>query len=180
MAFEYETVLHFWFEEIEPLQWWKKDENFDAEIKDRFSQLHCAAIANELDSWRESSEGRLAEIIVIDQFSRNVFRDTPESFAFDGQALSLAQEAVRLKVPESLQDIQRQFLLMPYMHSESKRVHETAVFLFEKFAPANLDFELKHKVIIDRFGRYPHRNSILGRESTQEEIDFLKEPNSSF
>ncbi len=123
----------------------------------------------------------MAEIIVLDQFSRNIFRDKPEAFASDALALALAQEAIAAKADEQLKPIERSFLYMPFMHSESLAIHEVAVGLFENNGIAsNYDFEIKHKTIIERFGRYPHRNSILGRESTPEEIEFLTQPGSSF
>ena len=135
----------------------------------------------ELWTWRENAEGRLAEIIILDQFSRNLYRDQAAAFAQDAQALTLAQEAIRLGLDQQLAPEQRSFLYMPFMHSESKLIHEEALKLFEALGnPINLDFEHRHKVIIDRFGRYPHRNAILGRESTPEEIEFLKQPNSHF
>lgn len=139
------------------------------------------AAQGELFDWRDTPHGRLAEIIVLDQFSRNVWRSTPQAFAQDGIALALSQEAVRAGALAALQPDERAFLLMPYMHSESAVIHAEAEALLREHAPANnYDFELKHKAIIDRFGRYPHRNAILGRESTPEEIDFLKQPGSSF
>ena len=177
----FEDVINFWFDEIEPAQHWKKDLAFDQLITQRFGELHRQATLCELFEWRDSAHGRLAEIIVLDQFSRNMYRDTPLSFVYDAQALVLAQEAVALKVDEALSATERTFLYMPYMHSESLKVHEVAVGLFTKNGiQNNLDFEIKHKVIIERFGRYPHRNAILGRESTEEEIAFLNEPDSSF
>jgi uncharacterized protein (DUF924 family) len=123
----------------------------------------------------------LAEIIVLDQFSRNVYRDTPAAFAQDSLALALSQEAVQSGALNALTETERTFLLMPYMHSESRAIHVQAERLFKVHAPAtNYDFELKHKLIIDRFGRYPHRNAILGRASTPEELVFLEQPGSSF
>jgi uncharacterized protein (DUF924 family) len=174
-----EVVLDFWFTELDPKQWWVKDNALDELIKDRFLNLHKSAAACELYHWRSSSKGRLAEIIVLDQFSRNIFRDRPESFEQDQLALCLAQEAVRLEAGDELGESERAFLFMPYMHSESRLIHQIAVTLF-KDMPNSLDFELKHKKIIDRFGRYPHRNEILDRPSTAEELEFLKEPGSSF
>lgn len=176
-----DTVLKFWFEEIEPAQWWKKDEKFDATVRERFSELHHAAVRCELHDWRRAARGRLAEIIVLDQFSRNMFRGSPLSFAFDPIALALAQEAVSLGADRDLNQAERNFLYMPYMHSESLKIHDIAVDLFSANGSlGSLDFELRHKAIIERFGRYPHRNAILGRKSTREEIEFLKEPGSSF
>ena len=110
-----------------------------------------------------------------------MFRDKPESFAYDAMALTLAQVAIDKGFDKELSQIQRVFLYMPFMHSESQLIHEEAVKLFTALGiESNLEFEYKHKAIIDRFGRYPHRNAILGRQSTEEEIEFLKQPNSSF
>ncbi|MBL0029039.1 MAG: DUF924 domain-containing protein [Rhodanobacteraceae bacterium] len=174
-------VLDFWFREIDPAQWWRVDAAFDELIRSRFLDLHRQAAAGELFAWRATAQGRLAEIIVLDQFSRNLFRGTPGAFAQDGMALVLAQEAVAASAHESLIPVERGFLFLPYMHSESRRVHVEAERLYREFAlPGNHDFELKHQAIIDRFGRYPHRNAILGRASTVEEIEFLKQPGSSF
>lgn len=170
------TILDFWFNELTQEQWFKKDDAIDALIKQRFFDTYQQAAKGEFYSWRQTAEGRLAEIIILDQFPRNMFRGNAQSFATDPMALVLAQEAVAQNDNEKLQGAQKAFLLMPYMHSESKLIHQQAVKLFS--APGlehNLEFEHKHKDIIDRFGRYPHRNEILGRESTAEEIEFLKD-----
>lgn len=177
----YEDVLHFWFEEIEPALWWKKDEEFDQLITQRFSALHTSACRCELFAWRTTPKGRLAEIIVLDQFSRNMFRDSSLAFANDSLALALAQEAISTSADQQLTPVERSFLYLPFMHSESLVIHEQAVVLYEKNGIANnLDFEIKHKNIIERFGRYPHRNKVLRRESTAEEKEFLKLPGSGF
>ncbi|MDE3023671.1 MAG: DUF924 domain-containing protein [Pseudomonadota bacterium] len=176
-----EDVLSFWFDEVTPGQWWAKSEDFDRCIETRFGELFCSATRCELYKWRESVKGRLAEIIVLDQFSRNIHRDSPESFTHDPLALALAQMAVADKIDQELDPAHRAFLYMPYMHSESSRIHEVALILFSlPGLESNLDFELRHKEIIDRFGRYPHRNAILGRVSTTEETEFLKMSGSSF
>jgi len=175
------TILQFWFETLEPKQWFVKDLALDHTITSRFSTLHQAAAMGELYTWRDTAEGRLAEIIILDQFSRNMFRDTPLAFAYDEMALVLAQEAVRLQLDQTVPFEMRSFFYMPYMHSESAIIHEQAVLLFEQpGAEFNYAFELKHKAIIDQFGRYPHRNNILHRQSTKAEIEFLNQPNSSF
>lgn len=177
----YQQIIEFWFEEITPEQWWKKDEVFDALLIERFSEIHDSASRGELFEWRKHPEGRLAEIIILDQFSRNMFRDTPRAFATDPMSLALSQEAVSRGVDRELTPVQRSFLYMPYMHSESLQIHEVAVELFSTNGiQNNLDFELSHKRIIERFGRYPHRNDILGRASTAEEIEFMTQPGSSF
>lgn len=176
-----DDILKFWFKEISPKQWWVVDPAFDELLKSRFAGLLQQASACELFSWRTTSQGRLAEIIVLDQFSRNIYRNTPRAFAQDPLALALSQEAVAVGALQELEKIQCSFLLMPYMHSESRLIHIEAESLFKQYAPAdNHEFELKHKAIIDRFGRYPHRNRILGRVSTTEETEFLKQPGSAF
>ena len=177
----YEAIIDFWFKEIEPKYWWKKDSDFDRLIADRFLDVHKAAARCEHYIWRGNPLGRLAEIIVLDQFSRNIYRGDPLSFAYDPLALALAQEAVTAKAHQSLTPNQMAFLYMPFMHSESPAIHEIALELFkEPGLESNLDFEIRHKAIIDRFGRYPHRNEIVGRQSTEEEISFLIEAGSSF
>ncbi len=176
-----EVVLRFWFEELKPADWWRKDTALDAQIRARFGALHEAASQGECWTWRATAEGRLAEVLVLDQFSRNIHRETPRAFAQDGMALVLAQEAVAGGHDALLPPAQRVFFYMPYMHSESSRVHEAALGLFSHPETAfNLDFERRHKAIVDRFGRYPHRNAILRRSSTAEELAFLAEPGSSF
>jgi len=177
----FDAILNFWFQETKPEFWWKKDESFDDLIKFRFTDIHTLAVANQLSEWRRSAEGSLAEIIILDQFSRNMFRDTSQSFAYDETALKLSRQAIEKGFHKELNEIRRPFLYMPFMHSEAKEIHEEAVVLFnESGMEQNLAFELKHKAIIDRFGRYPHRNVILGRSSTPEEIEFLKGKDSSF
>lgn len=177
----YQTVLDFWYKEIEPAQWWQKSNEFDQLIKQRFGSLHSQAVLGELFEWRSSPQGSLAEVIVLDQFSRNIFRDKPRSFASDPQALALAQFAVEKGFDQQLTPSERSFLYMPYMHSESTLVHEEAVKLFTELGNEyNLEFELRHKAIIDQFGRYPHRNQILERASSAEELEFLAGPDSSF
>lgn len=174
-------VLKFWFEELSPKDWWVKSHAIDSEIQERFSFTHLQASLGELFPWRETAAGRLSEILVLDQFSRNMFRDDPRSFAYDGMALVLAQECVSLRLDQELEVTQRKFIYMPYMHSESLVIHDQAIELFsQKGLEENLKFEHAHLDIIHKFGRYPHRNQILGRKSTAEEIEFLKGPNSSF
>jgi len=177
----YEGVLTFWFEEIEPQVWWTTDPAFDERIRERYLGLLQRATQGELYGWRSTPEGRLAEILVLDQFSRNIHRDTWQAFSQDPMALALAQEAVAAQAHMRLSPTECIFLLMPYMHSESRLIHVQAEALYREFAPPdNHDFEFRHKAIIDRFGRYPHRNEVLGRMSTAEEIEFLRQPGSRF
>lgn len=168
---DWQQVITFWFEESKPEQWFRKDEAFDALIRERFLDTHRMVAAGLSSEWRTAPEGRLAEIIVLDQFSRNMFRGTPKAFAFDTQALTLAEEAVRVGADQALEKNKRHFMYLPYMHSESRSVHEVALRLFESLGDP--EYEVKHKAIIDRFGRYPHRNQILGRTSTPEEVEFV-------
>ena len=176
-----QTILHFWFTELTPAQHFAKDAVLDETIRTRFGATLEAAARCELFAWRATPEGRLAEIVVLDQFSRNVWRDTPRAFAQDALALALAQELVASGQDRSLPVAQRRCAYMPYMHSESALIHAQAVTLFSQPGlEDNLRFEHAHKSIIDRFGRYPHRNSILGRSSTAQELAFLSEPGSSF
>ena len=177
----YQHVIDFWFYEIDPGQWWRQSDELDSQIRERFGSMHALASKCELYGWRVVPLGRLAEIIVLDQFSRNIFRGTAQAFGTDSLALALAQEAVAAHVAVELDSAKRAFLYMPFMHSESMVIHEIAVRLFsENGMDSNLQFELRHKAIIDRFGRYPHRNAVLGRASSAEEIEFLKTPGSSF
>lgn len=178
---DFREVIFFWFEQIDSSYWFKKDEQFDLQIKARFLNYYKSVTRGETSHWRQSPEGRLAEILVLDQFTRNMFRGTARSFEGDELALKLAKEAVAAGDDLKLPIQQRAFLYMPYMHSEDQRTHEEAVRLFSQPGlENNLKFEILHKKIIDRFGRYPHRNDVLGRKSTPEELAFLKSPGSSF
>ena len=176
-----DAVIDFWFRDIPAKAWFQKSEAFDLDVAARFQDVLQAAVRGELFSWRQTPMGRLAEIIVIDQFSRNIYRGRPESFSHDPLALILAQAAVEQGADQGLEPDARAFLYMPYMHSESALIHIEAVRLFSfPGLERNLDFELRHKAVIDRFGRFPHRNTILGRVSTPEEEAFLLTPGSSF
>ena len=175
------SILHFWFTELTPKQHFAKDPSLDETIRTRFGATLEAAAKCELFDWRATPEGRLAVIVLLDQFSRNVYRDTARAFAQDALALALAQELVASGQDRSLPLAQRSFAYMPYMHSESALVHAQAVTLFSQPGMEDtLRFELRHQTIIERFGRYPHRNAVLGRSSTTEELAFLHEPGSSF
>ena len=175
------TILHFWFNELTSKQHFSKDADLDDVIRTRFGATLEAAARCELFAWRATPEGRLAEVLVLDQFSRNVYRDTPQAFAQDALALALAQELVASGQDRSLPLAQRSFAYMPYMHSESALVHTQAALLFaQPGLEDTLRFEQRHQAIILRFGRYPHRNAILGRQSTTEELVFLSEPGSGF
>lgn len=176
-----DDILQFWFEQSSYSQWFARDDAFDADIRERFADTHRAACAGELWHWRKTAKGRLAEVIVLDQFSRNLHRKSPLAFAMDGMALALVQEAIDRGDDEKLEMLQRRFLYMPFMHSESAAMHEIAMKLFSDIGDENtLKYEKLHKKIIDRFGRYPHRNEVMKRKTTKEEAAFLKEPQSAF
>ena len=176
-----QDILYFWFEELSDLQRFAKDTALDAAMRGRFGAVLQAASRGELFKWRTTPQGRLAEIVVLDQFSRNIHRDTSAAFAQDAQALTLAQELVASGQDYVLEAGRRSFAYMPYMHSESPLIHVQAVALFSQAGlEGSLSFAQRHKAIIDQFGRFPHRNAILGRISTAEELVFLSQPGSSF
>ena len=197
---DYLSILDFWFGDrgsnLEIIKdksklWWKKVSSFDEEIQQKFGRMMEAMNKGELNEWCETAQGRLAMIILADQFSRNIYRDLPASFANDDLALSLAKAGIKSGMDKELSLIEREFFYMPLMHAESLAEQEMAVKLFselvneadeeeKKSFRSNLNFAVKHRNIIKRFGRFPHRNKILGRKSASEEIEFLKTPGSSF
>lgn len=178
---DYEAVLTFWFNELTPADRFSGDQKIDQIISSRFSDVHARAVAAEWWQWRGNPRGSLAEIIVLDQFSRNIYRGEGKAFAADPQALSLAQVAIDKGFDQDLEPGERMFLYMPYMHSESRLIHENAL---ELYTDLGIDEALKyakiHKDIIDRFGRYPHRNEQLGRETTEEEAAYLTNHQENF
>jgi uncharacterized protein (DUF924 family) len=200
-----DDVIDFWFGPLDPqgrmapaqrMKWFKKDDAFDAEIRARFGavhdaatkgELHDAATKGELDPWTATARGRLALIVVLDQFSRNLFRGSPRSFAGDARALQIAREAVRLRQDREVFEDGRPSFYMPFMHAEDLAMQDAAVALFEAWDAERgeengegVKFARMHRDIIRRFGRFPHRNAILGRASTDEELAFLQTPGSSF
>ena len=171
-----DDILRFWFIETESKQWWTADPAFDARIRERFAPVHAAASRGELYPWRATPAGRLAEIVVLDQFSRNLYRGTPAAFACDGIALVLAQEAVARAADREFEPVRRAFLYLPYTHSESLVIHDAAERLFSQPGlEENLKLEREHRAVLERFGRYPHRNAVLARTSTAQELEFLKQ-----
>lgn len=167
-------VLEFWFGELSEKDWFAKSDEVDAAIVERFGELHWGIVSGEYDESRSSGKDILAQVIVLDQFSRNMFRGSGESFAQDESALQLSQLAIDKGLDVDLTPEEKMFLYMPFMHSESKEIHAQAVPIFESLdMPSILGYEHSHKEIIDQFGRYPHRNEVLGRESTPEEVDYL-------
>lgn len=190
---EAHAVLDFWF--LPPddaghgqsrVEWFRKDAAFDALIARQFAPLIDSAIAGGLRDWETTPQGALARIIVLDQFTRNVYRDTPQAFAGDAQALLLARQMTDTGSDQSLPPMQRAFAYFPFEHAEEMDMQARAVQLFQRLAQAHagfdsmLDYALRHQEVIARFGRFPHRNAILGRQSTPEEEAFLLQPGSRF
>jgi uncharacterized protein (DUF924 family) len=175
-------VLEFWFVQSRPRQWFAKNPAFDALVGDRFLGLTRQAIAGELDAWSAEPAGALALVLLLDQFPRQIWRDTAMAFAGDPQALALSLRAVELGWLEAEpEQARRQFWLMPLMHSEDLEVQEAALPLFEQLTdPRTADFARRHRDVIARFGRFPHRNAALGRLSSTDELAFLQTPGSRF
>lgn len=189
-----QAILKFWFgdspqessyEQRRQL-WFRKRPEFDAEIRQRFADVYEQAATGALDAWQQAPLSCLALIIVLDQFPRNMFRDTPQAFATDAKALDVAQRAVAQGFDQQLRPLQRIFLYLPFEHSENLAHQHQSVELTRQLSAEApeladvFDYAVRHQDVIERFGRFPHRNRILGRESTPEEIEFLKQPGSSF
>jgi len=174
-------VLEFWFEETAPEFWFKKDAEFDATIDQRFAKTVSLALAGRLDSWANDAAGCLALILVLDQFTRNIFRDTARAFSGDDMALALSLRCVDRAYIDHPTQSWRQFMLMPMMHSEDLAIQEKSLPLFKTYAgPLTYDYAVRHRNIIAEFGRFPYRNAILGRPSSDKELAFLTTPGSSF
>ena len=174
-------IINFWFNDCEPKDWFKKDKYFDSTVKNNFGDLVETALLGYINSWRKSLDGSLALIILTDQFTRNIFRGTPKSFSGDIFALDTCLHCLnKFEIGQQTRE-KSHFILIPLMHSESLKIQDRSLPLFQKYTSEKVyKFALKHKNIIDKFGRFPHRNTILGRTSTKAELEFLKNPGSSF
>jgi uncharacterized protein (DUF924 family) len=199
-ADEYEPILTFWFGELDDSglatpdkarSWWKKDPVFDSELRTRFLTTRTRILEGRCDHWAESARGRLAAIIVLDQFSRNIHRGTSQMYDADQVALQIAEDGIDRGHDRELATDPRVFFYMPFMHHESLAAQERCVKLFRQFADelrgsararceSNLKYAIMHHDIVARFGRFPHRNALLGRATTAEEQEFLQQPGSSF
>lgn len=182
-----EEVLGFWFgeDEIARPEWFVKDAAFDRRIEERFGALTLSALAGGCEDWVEAPRPALAYVIVLDQFTRNIYRDTAEAFAGDPQALSAARRIVAAGWDCALTPVQRWFCYMPFQHSEILEDQREALRLFgalrnDPQAGGAWEWAVKHQAVIERFGRFPHRNAILGRRSTEQEMAFLEQPGSRF
>ena len=174
-------IIEFWFTDIKPKDWFTKNPDFDALLEQCFGDVIEDAIGARLDSWAKTKKGRLALILLLDQMTRNVFRDTPKAFAGDDMALAMSLRAVHDGFLEETSPKENQFFLMPMMHSENLDIQNQSIPLFEQYThPDVVKFAKKHRDIVARFGHFPHRNVILGRPSTEDEKRFLEEPGSSF
>ena len=188
----WQPVLDFWFLTPEQpghgrprAEWFRKDPAFDAAIRDRFGALIEVALAGGLREWDVDERGALARVILLDQFTRNVFRDTPRAFAGDPLALAAALAMIDAGRDRALAPVERGFVYLPLEHAEDRALQERCVALYEALgretgSPGAAEWAIRHRDIVARFGRFPHRNRILGRESTAEEIEFLKQPGSGF
>jgi len=175
------SVLIFWFEECGPKDWFKKNEKFDNKIRFKFNNLIEHALNNRLDFWASTREGCLALILLLDQFTRNIFREDKRAFSGDKKALQLSSKCVKENYLSMSAPDWCHFMLIPMMHSEDLIIQNQSLPLFKKYTSnQTYDFALRHQKIIEKFGRFPHRNKILARDSTEQEINFLKMPGSSF
>lgn len=178
-----QKIVDFWFKETAPAQWFQKSEAFDAAIRARFEDDYNKALNGEYDVWKAHAIGSLALCIVLDQFPRNMYRGTSKAFEADSKALAIANEAVAHKFDDELAPMQAFFLYLPFEHSEDLKDQETALSLFSKIkeeAPIGYEYALKHYDVIKAYGRFPHRNEILGRENTAAEKEYLARPDSGF
>ncbi len=193
-------IIHFWFGDStddasvahrQAALWWSKNPAVDAQIRERFEATLLAAAAGSLDAWAESATGRLALILLTDQMTRNMYRDTSQAFAFDALALHWCKSGLELRMDLQLRPIQRVFFYLPLEHSESREDQRLSVQLFGELAASvtpelksmfagYLDFAQRHQAIIERFDRFPHRNTLLNRVSSTEELAFLQQPGSGF
>ena len=171
-----QEILLFWFNETKPAQWWRRDDKFDATIVERFGKIHAQAAIGTLDDWQNHPQNCLALIVVLDQFSRNIFRDTPSAFACDDKAQILAKHALLQKFDLEANEQRRAFFYLPFMHAECIDAQKQCVALHKERLPTTSDGQhaLEHFNIIKEFGRFPHRNKILNRQSTKAEIEFLQ------
>ncbi|MAQ70888.1 MAG: hypothetical protein CL565_01710 [Alphaproteobacteria bacterium] len=178
-----EDILDFWFKETQPQQWFQKNEEFDELVRERFLESYEMARKGHLDDWKQDADGCLALCLLLDQFPRNMFRGSPQSFASDGQALLIAKYAISKGFDQVLQPVKQRFIYLPFEHSESMTDQKRSLELFEKMKqedPLSYEYALRHYKVIEEYGRFPHRNAILDRVSTPEEKEYLSKPGAGF
>jgi len=176
-------ILEFWFEEVQPQQWFQTNPDFDSQVRERFVEAYEKARDGILDDWRQDADGCLALCLLMDQFPRNMFRGTPQAFATDAKALVVAKYALSKGFDQVLSPVKRRFLYLPFEHSENLGDQRKSVELFEKMSkddPLGHEYALKHLKVIEKYGRFPHRNKILGRMNTPDEEEYLAQPGAGF
>jgi len=176
-------VLRFWLEETSPAQWFQKNAAFDADISDRFMTTYDMAVKDLCAAWTKDADGVLALCIILDQFPRNMFRDQAKAFATDDKILNIVKEALHKGFDQILPPVKRRFIYMPFMHSENIEEQKRSAQMFKSMKdndPLSYDYALKHLEVIEKFGRFPHRNEILGRISRADEIQHLRIAGSGF
>lgn len=178
-----QDILDFWFEDTQPAQWFQINPDFDAAITERFSDAYDKAARGIFDDWKTDPEECLALCILLDQFPRNMYRNTPKAFATDGKALVIAKFALSKGFDQVLSPLKRRFLYLPFEHSENLNDQRKCVELFEKMKkddPLGYDYALRHLKVIEKYGRFPHRNKILSRMNTPEEEEYLAQAGAGF
>lgn len=176
-------ILGFWFEEVSPQQWFQKNPELDKIIKERFYATYEMAKDGLCDDWAHDEDGALALVILLDQFPRHIFRDQPEAFDTDKKALLIAKDAISKGFDQILEPVKRGFLYVPFQHSEELRDQERSVQLMgamKDLNPTGYDYAVRHRDVIEKYGRFPHRNKVLGRENTSEEEEYLAQPGAGF
>ena len=176
-------ILDFWFQETQPAQWFQVNEEFDQTVCDRFMEAYESAKAGQFDDWKNNADGALALCILLDQMPRNMFRGTPQAFATDNKALVISKFAISKGLDLVLTAQKRRFLYLPFEHSENINDQRRSVELFEKTKdddPLGYDYAVRHLRVIEKYGRFPHRNKILGRDNTPEEEEYLAQPDAGF
>ncbi len=176
-------IIKFWFEETQPQQWFQVNEDFDASIVESFTEPYDMAASGQFMDWKNSADGTLAYCILLDQMPRNMFRGTPKAFATDDKALVASKYAISKGLDKVLSTQRRRFVYLPFEHSEKINDQHRSVELFETMKdedPLGYDYAVRHLKVIEKYGRFPHRNKILGRDNSPEEEEYLAQPDAGF
>lgn len=178
-----QEVIVFWFEETQPAQWFQKNPDFDSLVRARFFDVYEQARGGKLSDWGSDPDGALALCLVLDQFPRNMFRASAQAYATDDKALVVAKQAIHRGFDQLMAPLRRRFLYLPFEHSEKLSDQKRSVDLFasmQKDDPLGYEYAMRHYVVIEKYGRFPHRNAVLARENTPEEVEYLSQPGSGF